>query len=69
MICCSVANYLVTAAENKHYYEQLWQAIQSGALKTHVYKEYPFTPEGVGAAQAEQSSGKTTGKLIIKIAD
>jgi NADPH:quinone reductase len=69
MICCSVANYLVTAAENKHYYEQLWQAIQSGALKIHVYKEYPFTAEGVGAAQAEQSSGKTTGKLIIKIAD
>jgi len=34
-----------------------------------VYKEYPFTAEGVAAAQVDQASGKTTGKLIIKIAD
>ncbi|KAG8791813.1 hypothetical protein FRC17_008706, partial [Serendipita sp. 399] len=58
-----VGNYLVTPAENHHYNTVLWDAVKSCALQTHIYKEYPFTPEGVGAAQDEQTSGKTTGKL------
>jgi NADPH:quinone reductase-like Zn-dependent oxidoreductase len=65
----SVNNYIYTAAERTHYYNELWQLIQSGGLKIHIYKEYPFTAEGVAAAQTDQASGKTTGKLIIKIAD
>jgi len=64
-----VNNYVFTAAETTHYYNELWDFIQSGALKLHIYKEYPFTAEGVAAAQVDQASGKTTGKLIIKIAD
>jgi NADPH:quinone reductase len=64
-----VGNYLKTAAETTHYYNELWQLIQAGGLKVHIYKEYPFTAEGVAAAQIDQASGKTTGKLMIKIAD
>lgn len=61
-------NYLVTPEEVNQYNTQLWDAVTSGTLKTHIYKEYPFTPQGVAEAQEEQSSGKTTGKLVIKIA-
>jgi NADPH2:quinone reductase len=47
----------------------LFNAVASGALKVHVFKEYPFTAEGVGEAQATLASGKTTGKLIIKVSE
>jgi NADPH2:quinone reductase len=65
----SVHNYLQTAKEVNHYYPQLWQLVESGAFKIHIYKEYTFTQEGVAEAQTEQASGKTTGKLVIKVAD
>ena len=35
----------------------------------NVHKEYPFTAEGVVDAQKDLTGGKTTGKLVIKIAD
>ena len=30
--------------------------------------EYPFTAEGVQSAQRDLTGGKTTGKLLIKVA-
>ena len=65
----SMNNYLVTPAEVNEYNHLLWNAVTSGALKVHIYKEYSFSAQGVGEAQEEQASGKTTGKLVVKIAD
>jgi len=64
-----VVNYTYTAAETTHYYNELWELLQSGAVKPHIYKVYPFTAEGIAAAQTDQASGKTTGKLLIKVED
>lgn len=64
-----VGNYMVTAAEVTQYSYKLYEAIASGVLKMHVFGEYPFSAEGVGEAQVAQASGKTIGKLIIKVAD
>jgi NADPH:quinone reductase len=33
----------------------------------NVYKEYEFSAEGVRAAHTDLVSGKTTGKLVIKV--
>jgi NADPH:quinone reductase-like Zn-dependent oxidoreductase len=62
-------NYCVTPAESLHYASELFILIQNGTLKTNVHKEYPFTAEGVVDAQKDLTSGKTTGKLVIKIAE
>ncbi|KAG8780927.1 hypothetical protein FRC15_009168 [Serendipita sp. 397] len=64
-----VNNYLITPAENLYYNTLLWDTVKSGVLKANIYKEFPFTPEGVATAQTEQTSGKTTGKLILKVAN
>lgn len=69
VITIRVHNYLATPAEINHYYPQLWRLIESGAFKIHIHKEYPFSHEGVAEAQMEQASGKTTGKLVIKVED
>jgi len=62
-------NYCVTPAESLHYTSEFFKLIQNGALKVNVHKEYPFTAEGVVDAQKDLTGGKTTGKLVIKIAD
>lgn len=64
-----MANYLYTAEEINHYYPELWEAIESKALKIHVFKEYPFTAEGLVQADNDITGGKTTGKLLVKISD
>lgn len=62
-------NYLFTANEVHHYGNKLFSLIADGALRPTVHKEYPFTTEGVQAAQTDLTTGKTTGKLLIKVAD
>lgn len=53
-----------------HYYgTKIFDLISKGVLKINIYKEYPFTAEGVQQAQKDLTGGKTTGKVIIKVTD
>jgi NADPH2:quinone reductase len=63
------ANYLVTLEERNRYSAELWRLISSGALKINIHAEYPFTAEGLRQAHVDLTGGKTTGKLLIKVAD
>ncbi|KAG2155733.1 hypothetical protein DEU56DRAFT_768944 [Suillus clintonianus] len=62
-------NYTYTPAEALHYGNALFSLLANGTLKTQVFKEYPFTTEGVKQAQIDLTSGKTTGKLVVKVSD
>lgn len=64
-----MSNYVYTAEEAAYYGKVLFNLIGSGELKIKVYKEYPFTTEGVREAQADLTArgGKTVGKLLLKI--
>lgn len=64
-----MGNYITTPEEGRRYVTELFQLIADGTLKVNVFKEYPFTGEGVQQAQKDLTGGKTTGKLVIKIAD
>ncbi|EPQ60226.1 NAD P-binding protein [Gloeophyllum trabeum ATCC 11539] len=63
----TMGNYVVTPEEQEHYGNELWDLISKGVLKINVFKEYEFSAEGVKQAQTDLVSGKTTGKLVIKI--
>ncbi|KAH9955613.1 NAD-P-binding protein [Russula dissimulans] len=65
----SVVNYLVTLEERNRYSKELWALVSSGTLKINIHTEYPFTAEGVRQAHVDLTTGKTTGKLLIKVAD
>ncbi|EMD32574.1 hypothetical protein CERSUDRAFT_87891 [Gelatoporia subvermispora B] len=67
----TMANYTYTPEEANYYGTELFDLISKGVLKINIYKEYPFTTEGVREAQTDLSTrgGKTVGKLMIKIAD
>jgi NADPH:quinone reductase len=62
-------NYLVTPEEIDFYGPKLFSEIATGSVKLKVFKEYPFTAEGVRQSQLDLTGGKTTGKLLIKILD
>jgi NADPH:quinone reductase-like Zn-dependent oxidoreductase len=64
-----VGNYMVTLEERNRYSAELWELISSGALSINIHSEYPFTAEAVRQAHSDLTSGKTTGKLLIKVAD
>jgi len=66
-----MANYVVTPEESLYYGNELFKLISSGKVKINVFKEYPFSTEGVREAQTDLTAkgGKTVGKLVIKIAD
>jgi len=66
----SLNGYIYTADEWNSYNEIFWDLVAKGIVKVNLYKEdgYEFTTEGVKAAQEDLVSGKTTGKLVIKIA-
>jgi NADPH2:quinone reductase len=61
--------YVVTVEERNRYGAELWKLISSGVLKINIHAEYPFTAEGVRQAHVDLTTGKTTGKLLIKVAD
>lgn len=65
----TVNNYLVTLEERNDYSAELWALVSSGALRLVIHTEYPFTAEGVRQAHTDLTSGKTTGKLLIKVTD
>ena len=62
-------NYLVTPEEGTHYSRLFFDALSQGVVKINVFREYPFTAEGMQQAQTELVGGKSTGKLIVKIGD
>jgi NADPH:quinone reductase len=62
-------NWVVTFEERKQYAEELFRLISDGTLRINIHSEYPFTAAGVRQAQEDLTGGKTTGKLLIKVAD
>ena len=64
-----VTNYTVTLEERNRYGAELWGMVSSGALRINIYSEYSFSAEGVRQAHIDLATGKTTGKLLIKVAD
>lgn len=60
-------NWVATLEEKEYYSNELFKLIGDGKLKIRVHGEYPFTAEGVKAAQTDLVSGKTTGKVVIKV--
>lgn len=62
-------NYVYTPEEMRHYSQKIFGLITSGELNIKIFKEYPFTTEGVQEAHRELTGGKTTGKLIVKVSD
>ncbi|KZT27672.1 NAD(P)-binding protein [Neolentinus lepideus HHB14362 ss-1] len=63
----TAGNYLITPEEQEHYGNELWDFVAKGILKINVFKEYEFSADGVKQAQTDLVSGKTTGKLVVKI--
>ncbi|KIJ22213.1 hypothetical protein PAXINDRAFT_165455 [Paxillus involutus ATCC 200175] len=65
----TMSNYAYTASEVLYYSNKLWDLVANGTLRPLIHKEYPFTAEAVREAQSDLTSGKTTGKLVIKVSD
>ncbi|KAG1892608.1 hypothetical protein F4604DRAFT_1700434 [Suillus subluteus] len=65
----TIANYTYTPAEALYYGNALFSLLANGTLKARIFKEYPFTAEGVRQAQIDLTSGKSTGKLVVKVSD
>lgn len=63
----SVHNYQVTLEERNSYSAELWGLVSSGTLRINIHAEYPFTAEGVRQAHTDLTTGKTIGKLLIKV--
>lgn len=57
--------YIDTQEEWKHYTKILFDHIKDGTFKVTISKVYPL--EETGQALQDLESGKTTGKLVIKI--
>lgn len=64
-----MSNYTYTAEEARYYGQKVFDLISKGTLKIKIFKEYPFTAEGVQQAQRDLTGGKTVGKLVVKVAD
>ena len=64
-----MGNYMVTAQEISFYNKGLWGEYAAGHIKEAISKEYPFTAEGVAQAHIDLAGRKTTGKLVIKVAE
>ncbi|KZV75533.1 NAD-P-binding protein [Peniophora sp. CONT] len=65
----TAVNWVFTVQEKDTVGKELFGLVASAQLKIHIHGEYPFTAEGVRAAQQDLTAGKTTGKLLIKVAD
>lgn len=63
-----VFNYVETPEENHKYTTELWDLIAQGKLKINIFKEYPFTLEGIRQTHLDIVSHSTVGKLIVKVA-
>lgn len=64
-----MSNYVFTAEEAHYYGSKVFELIGNGTLKINVFKDYPFTTEGIQQAQSDLVEGKTTGKLVVKVTE
>jgi len=64
----TMGNYVFTAEETAHYGKEVFDLVEKNELKIQIFKDYPFTAEGVQNAHRDLTGGKTTGKLLIKVA-
>jgi NADPH2:quinone reductase len=62
-------NYVYTPEEARRYGEELFRLVSDGTIKVEIFKEYPFTTEGIRDAHRELVGGKTIGKVVVKVAD
>ena len=62
-----MSNYISTAEEGAHYAKEVYDLVDKNELKIQIFKDYPFTTEGVQNAQRDLTGGKTSGKLLIKV--
>ena len=58
---------MFTPEEAAHYAKEVFDLVEKNALKIQIFKDYPFTTEGVQDAQRDLTGGKTMGKLLIKV--
>ena len=65
----SLTNYITTPEEALQYVQELYKLITDGVVKINIYKDYPFSAQGVQQAQRDITSRSTTGKLLIKVSD
>lgn len=67
----TMANYTLLPSESRYYGTELFKLISDGVLAINIFKVYPFATEGAREAQTDLTTrgGKTTGKLLIKLAD
>ena len=63
-----MSNYVFTSEEAAYYGKVVFDLVEKNELKIQIFKDYPFTTEGVQNAQRDLTSGKTVGKLLIKVA-
>ena len=45
---------------------EVWRLVADGTLKFRVH-QYPFTADGVKQSQLDMTSGRSVGKLLIKV--
>ncbi|KZT43889.1 NAD(P)-binding protein [Sistotremastrum suecicum HHB10207 ss-3] len=64
----AVPGYMTTPEECEYYATELWKLIESGTVKIKIFKEYPFTVEGVRTSQTDITGRGTSGKLLLKVA-
>ena len=63
-----VFNYVATPEEVYKYTSELWNLITQGTVNIKIFKEYPFTVEGIRQSHLDIVSRSTVGKLIVKVA-
>ena len=54
-------------ANSSKWNNEVWRLVAGGTLKFRVH-QYPFTADGVKQSQLDMTSGKSVGKLLIKVA-
>lgn len=65
----TMTNYVFEPEEAAYYGKKVFELVEDGTFKINIFKEYPFTAEGVEQAQKDLTGGKTTGKLIVKVSE
>lgn len=61
----NLTNYVYTPEEWNHYSSELFRLLEDGKLKINISKVYPLSE--TQQAMKDLYSGKTTGKLLIKV--
>jgi len=65
----TMSNYVYTPEEASFYGKALFELVEKGDLNIRIFKEYPFTAEGIKQSHNDltQRGGKTVGKLLVKV--